>query len=98
MIVRRMLSCGPLLATVLLPACVVAPAHDDYVIAPALPVVVEVDVLPYHHAGFYYYYHHDDRRWHYSRSRTGPWKELPRNRYPREIRYRDYGRGGDRGR
>lgn len=88
-----------LLAALLLPACVVAPAHSpDYVVAPALPVIVELDVVPYYRGGFYYFYHHHDNRWSYSRSRTGPWKALPRDRYPREIRYKDRERDWDRGR
>jgi hypothetical protein len=89
-----------LLAALLLPACYVAPAHrHDYVVAPALPVVVELGVTPYYHGGFYYNYHHRDHRWTYSRDRAGPWKDLPRDRYPREVRYRDYdGRDRDRDR
>ncbi|MDT3707796.1 MAG: hypothetical protein ROZ09_13315 [Thiobacillus sp.] len=91
------MSYAPLLAALLLPGCVVAPA-PDYVVAPALPVIVELDVVPYHHGGFFYYYHHDDHRWSYSRDKAGPWRDLPRDRYPREIRYRDHDRGdGDRG-
>lgn len=80
-----------LLTTLLLPACVVVPAHGPgYVVAPALPLVVELGVEPYYfHSGFYYYYHDQDRRWSYSHARTGPWKELPRDRYPREIRFKD---------
>jgi len=77
-----------LLAALLPAACYVVPADSDYVVAPALPVVVELGVEPYYyHSGFHYYYH--DRRWDYSRARTGPWKALPRERYPREIRYKD---------
>lgn len=81
----------PLTAALLLAGCVVAPADRDYdvVVAPALPVIVEFDVYPYyHHGGFYYYYHDHDRVWRYSRHKTGPWKELPRDRYPREVRYK----------
>jgi hypothetical protein len=86
-------------SALLLSACVVAPRHGPpaYVVAPPLPAVVEVDVLPYYHSGFYYHYH-DNRRWTYSRSKTGPWYELPRERYPREIRYRDRGQYRDRDR
>lgn len=81
---------APLLAGLLLAGCVVAPADRDYdvVVAPALPVIVEFDVYPFYYGGFYYYYHDHDRVWRYSRSRTGPWKELPRDRYPREVRYK----------
>lgn len=85
------------LLAALLPACYVAPAHGpDYVVAPALPVIVELGPEPYYfHSGFYYYYH--DHRWSYSHARTGPWKALPHDRYPRELRYKDRG-GRDRGR
>jgi hypothetical protein len=87
----------PLLAALLLPACYVAPAHDDYAVVPALPVVVELGVEPYYfHGGFYYYYHDSDHRWSYSRARTGPWRDLPRDHYPREVRH--HGRDGDRDR
>ena len=76
-----------LATALLLQGCVVTPAgHGDVVIAPALPLIVELDVEPiYFHSGFYYYY--SDHRWTYSRARSGPWHELPRDRYPREIRY-----------
>lgn len=88
---------APLLATLLLPACVVAPAHGpDYVVAPALPVIVELDVVPYYYGGYYYYYHHRDRSWSYARSRNGPWKVLPPDRYPREIRYKERERERER--
>lgn len=89
----------PLLAALLLSGCYVAPAHDDYAVVPALPVVVELGVEPYYfHGGFYYYYHDSDHRWSYSREKAGPWKDLPRDRYPREVRYRDRERDRDRDR
>ena len=90
MTMHRTLLYGPLLAVLLLPACVVTPAQGpDYVVAPALPVIVELGVEPYYfHDGFFYYYHERDHRWSYSRDRAGPWKALPPDRYPREIRYR----------
>lgn len=89
----------PLLAAALLPACYVVPTHrGDYVVAPALPPIVEIDVEPYYYKGHYYYYHQRDRSWSYSRARTGPWMELPRDRYPREIRYKERDRGRDRDR
>ncbi len=92
--------CGPLLAAVLLPACVVAPAPgpDYYVVAPPLPVRVELDVAPYFYGGYYYFYYPHDNRWSYSRERAGPWKELPRDRYPKEIRYKDRDHDRDRDR
>jgi hypothetical protein len=89
---------GPLLAA-LLAGCVVTPAYGpDYAVAPALPFVVELGVEPYYvHDGFFYYYHERDHRWSYSRDRAGPWKDLPRDRYPREIRYHDRDSYRDRG-
>lgn len=86
---RKMLYVA-LLAALLPTACYVVPADRvDYVVAPALPVVVELGLEPYYfHSGFYYYYD-NDRHWNYSHARTGPWKVLPRDRYPREIRFKD---------
>lgn len=86
----RMLIAAPLLALVLA-ACVVSPAHrgaghhSGVVVAPALPFVVEIGVEPfYFHGGYHYHYHND--RWSYSQSRSGPWIDLPRSHYPKEIR------------
>ena len=101
----RMLSVVALLTAPLLTACVVAPTGRDheYVMAPALPLIVELGVEPYYyHSGYYYYYHNDN--WSYSTARTGPWRELPRDRYPREVRHqgrdrdRDHNRDRDRDR
>ena len=88
-----------LLAALLLTACVVAPAGRGpaYVVAPALPLIVELGAEPYYyHSGFYYYYH--GNRWSYSHSRKGPWRALPRDRYPREVRHRGRGDRHDNGR
>lgn len=95
-----------LLAALLPTACYVVPADrgPGYVVAPALPVVVELGVEPYYyHSGFYYYY--NNSRWSYSHDKAGPWKELPRDRYPREVRHknhdgrdRDHDRDDDRDR
>ena len=87
-----------LLATLLPTACYVVPARGpDYAVAPPLPLVVELGVEPYYYQGGFYYFYHD-RGWSYSDSRAGPWRDLPRDRYPRELRFRgDRGRGhGDR--
>jgi len=54
--------------------------------------------VPYFYGGFYYLYYPHDKHWIYSRSRTGPWNVLPRDRYPSEIRYKDYDRHDDRDR
>lgn len=92
----RMLIVAPLTA-LLLNACVLAPAEraPRMVVAPALPLIVELGVEPfYYQQGFHYYY--DNSRWRYSNSRSGPWTDLPRRHYPKETRFK--GRGNDRGR
>ena len=95
----RMLIVAPLTA-LLLTACVVSPSPGGYgvVVAPALPLVVELGPEPYfYQSGYYYYY--NNNRWSYSNTRSGPWMDLPRSHYPREIRFRggadDRGRGED---
>ena len=67
-------------------------------IAPPLPSIVLFDTEPYYVQGGYHY-HYQNNGWYYSRSRSGPWTSLPKDRYPREVRYRDGrdkdGRHGD---
>ena len=75
-------------------ACVVAPGPPgpEVAIAPPLPLTVEL-VDPYYvYGGFHYYYNND--RWYYSKSSGGPWVDLPRGHYPREVRFK--GKGGER--
>lgn len=88
------------LAALVLSACVVAPVGSGYgaVVAPALPSVVVLGAEPYYYQGGYSYYY-ENSRWRYANSRSGPWMDLPRSHYPREVRYEDRrgGRGGDRG-
>ncbi len=94
---KKLLIVMPLVA-LLLTACYVGPSRygPGMVVAPALPGVVELGADPYYYnGGFYYYY--NNNRWSYSNSRSGPWRDLPRDRYPREIRRRDGGDHGDRG-
>lgn len=85
-----------LLAAPLLTACVVAPPQQGheygYAVAPALPVVVELGVEPYYYHGGYYYYYVNNN-WRYSNAKAGPWRELPRDRYPREVRFQGRGQG-----
>ena len=89
----------PLLGTLLLAGCVVSPAYGpDYGVAPALPITVDLDVEPYFYGGFYYYYHQNDHHWTYAHDRAGPWRELPKDRYPREIRFKDHEQYRDRNR
>ncbi len=83
-----------LCALFMLSGCVIAPAPPpgyEVEVAPPLPAVIELGVEPYYyHSGYYYFYDHDN--WRYSRSRSGPWNELPRSHWPKEIR-----RGGGEG-
>ena len=72
---------------------------DAVVTIPLLPHIVELRDDPYYyHSGYYYHYNHD--RWYYSKSRHGPWADLPRDHYPYETRYKGKSRrhGNDRGR
>jgi hypothetical protein len=82
--------------------CVVTPGPygTGLSVVPVLPSLVILDLEPFY---FYqgYHYHYRDNRWYYSPQRGGPWYDLPRDRYPRETRYKgrsesDYGRGGGR--
>ena len=93
---NRMLIVAPLTA-LLLTACVVAPARhgSGLVVAPALPLIVEIGVDPYYYQSGYYYFYNNNR-WSYSNSRSGPWMDLPRSHYPKEIRRR--GSADDRNR
>ncbi|MBK7473062.1 MAG: hypothetical protein IPI73_23005 [Betaproteobacteria bacterium] len=91
---RRLLIVAPL-AALLLTGCVVMPAGPGpgFVVAPPLPLILELGVEPfYFQHGYHYYY--NNNRWSYSNSRSGPWADLPRSHYPREVRPR----GGDDGR
>jgi hypothetical protein len=100
---KKMLIVMPLTA-LLLTACIVTPTHHDggIVVAPALPLVVELGTEPYYYQNGYYYYY-NNARWSYSNSRSGPWVDLPRSHYPKETRFKrgdhdDRGRGQDRDR
>lgn len=79
-----------LFAASILSGCVVATAPPGYEVdvAPPLPAVIELGVEPYYYQSGYYYFHQNDR-WHYSKSRNGPWMELPRSHWPKEIRRRE---------
>jgi hypothetical protein len=103
-----------LISVSLLTACVVVPAGRGYhsngvMIAPVLPPIVVLDAEPYY---FYsgYHYHYTNDRWYYSKSKKGPWTDLPRSHYAKEVKHkgkhwkydkgrdqyqRDMGRGDD---
>lgn len=82
----------PVLSISLLTGCLVAPnPHGGLSVIPLLPFVVELDDDDcYVQGGTTYYYRGD--RWYYSTSRRGPRMELPRSRWPREVRHRGGGR------
>ncbi len=83
--------------------CMVGPGHrgSAVVVVPALPSIVVLEGEPYYYQGGYHY-HYQNNRWFYSNSRRGPWAELPRDRYPKEVRFKnrghERGRGDERGR
>lgn len=85
-----------LLGVFLLAGCVVGPGPrgSGVVVVPALPSIVVLETEPYYYQGGYHYFYQNDR-WSYSNSRSGPWVELPRDRYPKEVRFK--GRGDERG-
>lgn len=87
----RMLIAAVIVALTL-SACVIAPGPYDrgVVVAPPLPVIVELgpELYFYQHR-YHYQYEYRNDRWRYATSRSGPWMDLPRSHYPREVRFRD---------
>jgi hypothetical protein len=86
-----------LFAAFTLTACLVSPGPPGYggaVVSP-LPAIVELDADAYYYQNGYYYFYQNNN-WRYSKSRGGPWTELPRSHWPKEIRHR--GRDNDRDR
>ena len=70
-------------------------SHGQLIIAPALPVVVDLDADNYYVGNGYYYVFRNDV-WFYSDSREGPWDRLPKSHYPHEVRGHNQGQGHDR--
>ena len=93
---KRILLALPIVAF-LFAGCWVGPGPrgSGVVVVPSLPSVVVLEEEPYYVYGGYHYYYRNDR-WFYANSRNGPWLELPRDRYPREVRFKN--RGDERGR
>ncbi len=92
----KKISLTVLLGVFLFAGCAVRTGYrGETVIVPALPSVVVLETEPYYYQGGYHYYYRNDR-WFYSNARSGPWVELPRDRYPKEVRFK--GRGHERGR
>ena len=84
------------LMTVMFAGCLVAPGYrnEGVVVVPALPAIVVLGPEPYYvQEGYHYHYRNDG--WYYSHSKGGPWAPLPRDRYPREVKYKDGGPGHD---
>jgi len=88
-----------LLMTVMFAGCLVVPGYrnEGVAVVPALPAVVVLGPEPYYVQGGYHYHYRNDG-WYYAHSKSGPWAPLPRDRYPREVKYKNGGheRDGDR--
>jgi hypothetical protein len=88
-----------MLLPLMLAGCLMMPGPGGVgvTLVPALPSIVVLGPEPYYvHQGYYYYYQNNG--WYYSHSQRGPWVDLPRDHYPREVRYRDGGGERDGGR
>ena len=99
---KRILVTTIVLVALLVPSTVMSmgrrgPRVGVVVTVPILPPIVELDAEPYYYQnGYHYHYDHD--RWYYARSRNGPWDELPRDHYPKEVRYKNRDGRHDQGR
>lgn len=84
---------------VLLPltACVITPGPPGSggITVTPLPAVIELGDDPYYYQNGYYYFFNNNE-WRYSQSRNGPWSDLPRSYWPKEIRHKKRDRDGDR--
>lgn len=72
-----------------LTSCVatVGPHGTHVAVAPPLPAVVEL-VSPYYvHSSYHYYYR--GKTWYYARSRGERWIALPKDRYPKVVRFKN---------
>jgi hypothetical protein len=85
-----------LLVAFLLAACAVRGGYrGEAVIVPALPSIVILEEEPYYyHSG--YHYHYQNNVWLYSNTRSGPWRELPRDRWPKETKFKGKGHHKDK--
>lgn len=88
-----------LFATISLTSCVVTPDYygQGGVVVSPLPAVVELGSDPYYYQDGYYYFYQNNN-WRYSKSRSGPWTDLPRSHWPKEVRHKDGDHDRDRGR
>lgn len=91
-------------SVLLIAGCLVPPGHRGRGSAsgsitfevPALPTIVVLEEEPYYHHGGYVYFYQGDR-WTYSKSKNGPWNELPRDRYPKEVKHKGKPAQSERG-
>ncbi len=87
-----------LLAVSLLAGCLMVPGPrgSGTILVPPLPMIVVLEEEPYYqHGGYFYFY--ENNRWSYSNSRGGPWVKLPRDRYPKEVKFKGKGNDKDKG-
>lgn len=62
------------------------------VVAPALPALVVLDVEPFYFYGGFHY-HLDGGVWFFSKDKGGPWTKLPKDRYPKDVKFKGKGKG-----
>jgi hypothetical protein len=79
------------LAPLILTGCLMVPGpHGTVAFVPPLPPIVVLGPEPYYvNDGYHYHYHNN--AWLYARSPNGPWQDLPRDHYPREVQFRNGG-------
>ena len=66
------------------------PREVKFIVAPPLPPIVVLSAEPYYqHAGYFYFF--QGNRWSFSQSRSGPWVQLPGDRYPKEVKFNNQG-------
>ena len=79
-----------LIAVLMISGCTIGlDRRGDITIIPALPTTIEIDPDEYYYQDGYYYSIRGDV-WFYAQTREGPWIELPRSRYPREVHLRHH--------
>jgi hypothetical protein len=97
---KKLVFLAPIVLAAALAGCAVyapGPPGGAVIIAPPLPAVVEFETEPvYTYQGYYYFY--DNGAWYYSNARTGNRYFLPRDRWPRETRWKGRGEEHERGR
>jgi hypothetical protein len=62
------------------------PGPGVMIVPPLPPIVILEDEPYYYYKGYNYNYR--DNGWYYSKSKNGPWTELPRDHYPGKVRFK----------